>query len=218
MYTVFHLLRDSIGLCLIVGGAVIVLYLLGYFLLYKKCFHGGRTVSVIQGFFVLMLFMYLAIVLMATLFSRGADCNHAVNLSVLRTYREAWNYFVKGKWYLIILNILMFVPIGLMLPLAFSKCKKSWVTYLIGLILTIGIETEQYVSQQGIFEVADIVHNAAGCVVGYGFWVICHSIYETVKREEQRTHSVRQMLVYQSPLDNWFIHYNICILSYEGTR
>lgn len=71
--------------------------------------------------------------------------------------------------YTVFLNILMFVPIGLMLPLAFSKCKKSWVTYLIGLILTIGIETEQYVSQQGIFEVADIVHNVAGCVVGYGF-------------------------------------------------
>ena len=168
MYIVFHLLRSSIGLCLIVGGAIIALYLLGHVLLYKKCFHGERTVSVLQGIFILMLFMYLAIVLMATLLSREAYYNHAVNFSVLRTYRQAWNSFIKRDWRVIILNILMFVPIGFLLPLSFSKCKKSWVTYLIGLILTVVIETVQYLSQQGIFEVVDIVHNGAGCVVGYG--------------------------------------------------
>lgn len=200
MYIVFHLLRSSIGLCLIVGGAIIALYLLGYYLLYKKCFHGERTVSVLQGIFILMLFMYLAIVLMATLLSRGAYYNHAVNFSVLRTYRQAWNSFIKRDWRVIILNILMFVPIGFLLPLSFSKCKKSWVTYLIGLILTVVIETVQYLSQQGIFEVVDIVHNGAGCVVGYGLWIVCNTIYEKVTRKENRTYSVRQMLVYQIPL------------------
>ena len=199
MYIVFHLLRSSFGLCLIVGGALIALYLLGYFLLYKKFFHGERTVSVLQGIFILMLFMYLAIVLMATFLSRGAYYNHAVNLSVLRTYRQAWNSFIKRDWSVIILNILMFVPIGFLLPLSFSKCKKSWVTYLIGLILTIAIETGQYISRQGIFEVVDIVHNGAGCVVGYGFWIICNTIYEKITRKENRTYSVRQMLVYQIP-------------------
>lgn len=191
---------DSWRLCLMAGAGAIVLYLAGYFILYRRLMHGEKRLTLGQGTFMFLLFMYLGLVLIATLLTRGGYGYRGVNLSLFITYRDAWNSFSARAWRFIILNILMFVPIGFLLPLAFTTCKKFWFTYLTGALITILIEGKQYVSSQGIFEISDIIHNVLGCMIGYGMWMLVHTIYGKIRKRDEETHRIRNMLCLQIPL------------------
>ena len=72
----------------------------------------------------------------------------------------------------------MFVPLGFMIPLLFKKCKRWYITYLIGFGATLFIEILQLISKRGIFELDDIINNTLGCIIGYGIVIFFISIYE----------------------------------------
>ena len=69
-------------------------------------------------------------------------------------------------------NLLLFVPMGLYLPLLwnklrrFSKCLWVW----LGLILI--IEIIQVLTLQGSFDIDDVILNTLGFFIGYGLFVI----------------------------------------------
>jgi len=44
------------------------------------------------------------------------------------SYKEAWNHFSAREWRNIILNIMMFVPFGFLLPLVSKKFQIFWKT------------------------------------------------------------------------------------------
>ena len=55
----------------------------------------------------------------------------SVNLHLFSSYKDAYNSFSIGEWRNLILNILMFVPIGILMPLLFNKCKQWYITFLL---------------------------------------------------------------------------------------
>lgn len=65
------------------------------------------------------------------------------------------------------LNILLFVPIGLLLPIVIRHINSFWKTLLIGSGLSISIEVLQYILHLGWFDVDDIIMNMCGICVGY---------------------------------------------------
>ena len=65
-----------------------------------------------------------------------------------------------------ILNILMTVPLGMMLP-PLLKCRKFLKTVLFGLGLSVCIEILQLLFHCGFFEIDDFIHNALGSFIGY---------------------------------------------------
>lgn len=71
----------------------------------------------------------------------------------------AINHFQLREWRNIILNIIMGVPLGILLPCLFEKMRYWWPTYLSGLLFTILIETTQLITHRGIFEMDDILNN-----------------------------------------------------------
>ena len=65
-----------------------------------------------------------------------------------------------------ILNIVMLLPIGIFLPLAYGK-KIDWkVGLLIGIGISFSIELLQLVLCRGLFEFDDIIHNSLGFLIG----------------------------------------------------
>ena len=68
-----------------------------------------------------------------------------------------------------LLNILLFVPIGILLPLVSEKLRLRQVC-LIGLGISFLIELCQLVLCRGLFEWDDMIHNTLGC--GAGFWIM----------------------------------------------
>ena len=76
----------------------------------------------------------------------------------------------------IIMNIVMFVPVGLFLPCCFQKFEKNRFVLLGALILSGTIELIQGITKIGMFEFDDILGNVLGAEIGFGiYWILSRS-------------------------------------------
>ena len=66
-----------------------------------------------------------------------------------------------------IMNVIVFIPVGMILG-SLLRVKGSWlVALLIGCSISITIEALQFWFMRGFSEVDDVMHNTVGCFVGY---------------------------------------------------
>ena len=70
----------------------------------------------------------------------------------------------------ILLNILLFVPLGFLVPERFERMRCFWKILLIGCLFSFSIELAQLLLHMGCFDTSDIVHNTLGAIFGYGIW------------------------------------------------
>lgn len=196
----------------IVGALILTLvFLTGYFLVYKKLMKGTKKLNPSKMALWTILFIYIIIVMGATMGDR-TPIKESVNLHLFSSYIEAYNSFSLSQWRNIILNILMFVPLGFILPLIFKKCERWYITYSIGLVGTLFIEILQYVSQRGVFELDDIVNNALGCIIGYGVIMFIKSIF----RRKEKRQKISTIVAYQIPLMVTILSFSIVFIAYSN--
>lgn len=69
----------------------------------------------------------------------------------------------------IILNILLFVPFGYLLPLIWHKADRWWRILLLGFSASLIIELLQLVTRLGYADVDDLINNTFGAMIG---WII----------------------------------------------
>ncbi len=65
-----------------------------------------------------------------------------------------------------LLNILLFVPLGFILPAIFKLFTKIYFMIPFGLIISLIIETTQYFTGLGVFDVDDLLFNTLGTALG----------------------------------------------------
>ena len=65
-----------------------------------------------------------------------------------------------------IMNVLAFIPIGVLLWCTFRDCKL-WMALLVGMGLSLSVEVFQYVFNRGLTEFDDVFHNTLGCLIGF---------------------------------------------------
>lgn len=155
------------GKIALAGAAAALLAGTGAYLIYKKAFHGKRTVARAQIVLAGLLCCWLLLVICLTSFSRGANFTSAINLNFLSGYISAWNNWSVSELQLILLNMLMFVPLGFLLPLVWKRAENVWVALGASLGVTAFIEVLQFVTGTGIFELDDLFHNLIGSLLGY---------------------------------------------------
>lgn len=100
-----------------------------------------------------------------------APTSEKVNLELFRVVRETYNAIVYlGFWqpfYINFLgNIILFVPIGFLLPLVFKKMEFFPLTVLVGFFLSLFIEIMQ-LPQHRSSDVDDLWLNTLGALIGY---------------------------------------------------
>ncbi len=162
LFQVINLAREYLILGIIGLIFIGIIYLI-FFRRFSKN-NGKSNVKKIIVFCIL--FCYIVIVIGATIFIRPGVYEHA-NLHLFSSYIEAWNNYSKSYWRNIILNILMFVPFGFLLPILDDKFKNFFSSMGLSLLFTVGIEMTQYATKRGIFEVDDIMNNWIGALIGY---------------------------------------------------
>ncbi|WP_407948495.1 VanZ family protein [Peribacillus faecalis] len=64
-------------------------------------------------------------------------------------------------------NIIPFIPMGFILPMAFSSQRTLTKTMMTCFLIICGIEIFQYVSRLGSFDVDDIILNIFSCFIGF---------------------------------------------------
>ena len=182
---IFRMFSDylRLGICLIVFSAIVLL--VGYGLIYKILCKGKRKVDVKNIFWHILLGFYLVIVLSITLLGRSSLWNGQI-VSFFYSYKEAWISGSTIAWRNIILNILMFVPLGFWLPIGKEKFRVFWRTYLIGFLVSLGIEGFQLIFSLGVCEVADLFNNTLGTLIGYGLYKMFSYVVLLFKKEKPR--------------------------------
>lgn len=65
-----------------------------------------------------------------------------------------------------IMNVVAFVPVGLLLGIAFKQ-MTWWKVLLIGCSISVTIEALQFFLMRGFSEVDDVMHNTLGCMIGW---------------------------------------------------
>lgn len=86
-------------------------------------------------------------------------------------FHPFWSYAAiqEGREELLaenIMNVVVFVPIGLLIGIGFAKWPW-WKVIGAGCLLSMSIETMQFVFKRGFCEVDDVMHNTLGCMIGY---------------------------------------------------
>lgn len=127
---------------------------------------------------------YVAVVFSVTLM-RGHGSGD-VNLRLFRAWREAWNNFSFKNWANVLLNVAMFMPLGVLLPWAHRLFRKWYVMLLGGFGFSLFIEVIQLITNNGLFDVDDLFANTLGAVFGYGVFMAIYSAVEKRKRKAVR--------------------------------
>ena len=100
--------------------------------------------------------LYILIILCVTLFSRRP--------METRIFRGLFWEVRMGYWWDIVLNILLFIPLGFLLG------DRGWKAVLFGFLLSAFIELIQYFLLLGYCEADDVLNNTIGCGLGVLLW------------------------------------------------
>lgn len=124
----------------------------------KKLFFG-------RNFLVFLSVSYLTLMLYIVFLCREAGSRTDISLVL----GETWTQDMQGRAY-VIENIMLFVPVGVLASAWFVKAPVRK-TLLCGGCFSLLIETAQYVTQRGYFQVDDLVTNLFGSLLGALFYV-----------------------------------------------
>lgn len=144
------------GLSLFILGTVLILVFEGF----RK---GWRQIA------KLLLIEYVFLIYCSTVIFRETSDSTKYKPTNIETYKEI---IEKGSFRIdpeIFLNVIMFVPIGLLVCLAFKRLKW-WQVLVIGCVMSVSIEILQYALKRGTAEIGDVLHNTLGCLIGYGIY------------------------------------------------
>lgn len=125
-----------------------------------------------------LLLAYAGGVYWLTLGGRTAGPEPSANLELLWSYRESLVLFgaspgISNAALLeeIVLNVLLFVPLGGLLPFAlpgrFRGLRGAALVAAVGSICSLVIESSQLFFRLGLFEFDDVLNNTLGAVGGY---------------------------------------------------
>ena len=145
-----------VGTYLVVGCTVVALFM-----------YGGSKSEIIRNCSWALLAGYVFLVLCSTIICRDECSKVSYNLHPF-LHIHSKNVVVIGER---ILNILLFIPIGLLASVVLNKWRTLKVLVL-GICLSASIELLQLGFKKGVCNIDDVINNVAGCIIGYGLFLI----------------------------------------------
>lgn len=154
-----------------------VLFLVGSgFFLWKKGWREGLRASS-----VLLLVEWVFLILCTAVIFRESGEISRINLIPLSSYFDiAENSYLMEKAVINVLNVIMFIPVGLLLGFGFKKITWKKVL-LIGLGISFSIELIQFILKRGLCETDDLIHNLLGCIIGFAIYNLFTSLIKHVQ-------------------------------------
>ena len=135
---------------------------------------------------ILILIAYVAVFFsLAVLFRESSDkCN--IRLNLFKDLLEPGPEGYKD----LILNIVCFIPVGLLVGLLLEKHRLAK-ALLVGLLVSLTIEFSQLIWHRGVFDVNDLFNNALGALIG---GVIAVAVINGTQRyEDTKDNSLKQI-------------------------
>lgn len=130
---------------------------------------------------IVLLFFYLVTVYVSTVIVRRKMPIAFFQLEPFLSWKRA----LSGRKYYVLLvieNIIMLMPIGLMTPFIIRKKHYAIKTVAFGFFFSLIIELSQCYFRTGLFEVDDLINNTLGVILGTMFICLCRKIASTQLR------------------------------------
>lgn len=109
---------------------------------------------------------YIFLVLAETVLIRDPFVGEHLKLELFWSWR-VWSIQRRQ----IVTNVIMFMPIGF-----FSGWLWKWRGLFIAIILSASIEFLQLITQRGLMEFDDVMHNCLGALIGIGFVMLIKKV------------------------------------------
>ncbi|MGE7891057.1 VanZ family protein [Bacillus cereus] len=194
MNFIFDLIASYAIPAILLTFLLLLVFVLSYFVVYKKICKGEKKLTVQQVLLFILIIGYYSLALSATSIGRSDDIVFArtIDLDVLSVYKKAWNIFSFSSFFHIILNIGMLFPLGILFPL-FSKVfqKTKWML-IISIIASLLIEILEFTLQRGSMELADLLHNTLGMMLGYS---VLNIVLIFLKKKETDTKIIKYLFL-----------------------
>lgn len=119
----------------------------------------------------LLLIEYLFIIYCSTVIYRDTNDSTKYRPISIDNYKgilEGDSPFIDPE---MLMNILVFLPVGILLCVAF-KSIKWWQALMVGCGLSVSIEILQFVLKRGTTEAGDVLHNTFGCLIGIALFTL----------------------------------------------
>jgi glycopeptide antibiotics resistance protein len=162
-----HRIEAYITLGLIFIGIITVLYLPVLFWLKKRGLSIIRQISYLGFISSLFLVIFATVLFVPITF---VPERHVLNLKPFAWIGtvDTFQAFVAEK----IPNVMLFVPVGIFIPIVFKRMRKLYKTALVSFAMTFGIEFFQYFIGRSS-DIDDVITNVLGAVIGYLlFWLL----------------------------------------------
>lgn len=172
----YHLLRAGVRLAipaaLVCGVILAVCY--AVFRRRGRRFPWGKAVC------ALLLVGWAAVTVFVTLL-RGEPGVRMWNFQLFLAWREAYQRFTLQLWLNVLLNIALFIPPGVLLPLLWKPFRRWYAMLLDGFGCSLLIELMQLLTARGMCDVDDLFTNTLGTMLGW-----CVSMLFLSLREKSR--------------------------------
>lgn len=129
-------------------------------------------INKVQAAAGLLLLVFLGIVYGSTVFTRSVGTRQ-YELIPFWSWWEVISHHDQSLLQEDLLNCMLLMPMGVLLPLMVKKKVHSWQAFLAGICVSACIEISQLIFLRGLFEWDDMIHNAFGCMVGC---ILCNMV------------------------------------------
>lgn len=91
-------------------------------------------------------------------------------------------------WRNLVANVAVFIPIGILYPLALNRKYHFFVYFLHFLLFDFAIEGIQFAAMVGFFDVDDILLNSVGFMCGFVILMLCLRVQKAYRKMEKMVH------------------------------
>ena len=142
--------------------------------LYKK-----HKFNKLQCGAAILLSLYIVVLLYFTVVGRYSHEEYEYQINFFTSYR--WFFQYNGEQVLrqLLINFVMLMPVGFLLPVIINAKHKFLITMALSLLLTVFIETMQLITKCGSFEIDDIINNFIGAVIGMMLYALCSKLLKS---------------------------------------
>ena len=133
---------------------------------------------------IILMTIYMAAVFYVTLLNREPEPERMAWLVLFGSYKRAWRESHEFILWGLIDNVIMMIPFGLLLPWMNRRFYLLH-TVCMAFVLTLFIESTQYLTRLGYFDVDDIWNNLWGTIIGYGFFCCLAEGTEAVRNHRR---------------------------------
>lgn len=154
-----------IHISFIIAMGVVIAYMFIKNGLGKKFFNGKVVILFLLAF-------YIAMVVNIALISREPGSRiGAIDWAPFSTFTRNTPkvYFFE--------NIVMFIPMGILLPMFFGFESKFRYALPSFVLLSVSIETVQLLTERGYCQLEDVITNTVGGLIGFAIYLFCRKMF-----------------------------------------